>query len=132
MDQPVAKLHPHRSANSLRDIYRAHCSNSAALSQEFRRLWSRELTESELNLISSFVLCCTHHHAAMVAASFAVASASNQADAEFGNFASLVGDSAGDLISEVERSYRPWGIELDVSKFPNLLAWEAALVAQLP
>lgn len=117
---------------ALKAIYESHAHIASELLNQFRRLWKRELSIGETNVICGYVLCRTHSHLNALAARLCEQELLVVADTEISRMSDALSEGREEVIRLIALAYQHWQIALDPVDFPNLLAWEAALVKRLP
>lgn len=111
------------------EIHRAY---SNVLQAHLVRLWGRNLSEEERNTVQSATLCCSYMGLESSERRLSHAMSSEQATEEFGFLKSEVHRRSEAVAAEITRRLRGGRAATQRAAFPNLLAWEEALLAQVP
>lgn len=101
------------------------------LQDHFARLWQRNLTEQESNTVQSATLCCSFMSLESSERTLSLATSSEKATEEFQFLQSEVLVNADLVVQAVERRLSGKRGLTSHTAFPNLLAWEEALLASM-
>jgi hypothetical protein len=101
------------------------------LQEHLVRLWGRSLSEEESNIVQSTTLCCSYMSLEASDRGLSSASSSEQATEEFEFMKSHVGRNSDAVAAEIQQALSGLHAAKQRSAFPNLLAWEEALLAQI-
>jgi hypothetical protein len=115
----------------LQRLVDTHRSYSAMLQDHLARLWQRSLTEQESNTVQNATLCCSFMSLESSERTLSLATSSEKATEEFLFLQSEVLANTDFVVQAVE--HRPLGQQglASHTAFPNLLAWEEALLASM-
>lgn len=115
----------------LQRLVETHRSYSAMLQDHLARLWQRSLTEQESNTVQSATLCCSFMSLESSERTLSLASSSEKATEEFRFLQAEVLANAELVVQAVEHRLSERRGLTSHTAFPNLLAWEEALLATM-
>lgn len=115
----------------LQRLVDTHRSYSAMLQDHLARLWQRSLTEQESNTVQSATLCCSFMSLESIERTLSLATSSENATEEFQFLRSEVLASTDFVFQAVEHRLSGQRGLAGHTAFPNLLAWEEALLASM-
>lgn len=116
------------NTSSLQRFIQIHTAYADAIESHMRRLWNRELSSDEVNTIRSYTLCGSFMSLEAIDQGLSLVGSAERATVDFLFMRAEVNKCAGEVVLEVSRRLALGGHSPQASEFPNLLAWEAALI----
>jgi len=119
------------SESELGRKFKVHQVYAEALQAHLTRLWGRDLTDVERNVVQSSTLCCSFMSLEASDRSLHFAKSKEDAMTEYEYLQTEVAKYSDEVVKEIQSR---WGNRGDFpvrADYPNLLAWEAAVHARL-
>lgn len=119
------------SKSELDRKFKIHQAYAEALQAHLTRLWDRDLTDVERNVVHSSTLCCSFMSLETSDRTLHFAKSKHDAMTEYEYLQTEVATYSDEVVREIQSRWgnrRNFPVRAD---YPNLLAWEAAVLAQL-
>lgn len=115
----------------LNRLVSAHRAYASAIEQHMAAAWARELTPEEVNTVRSYTLCGSFMSLESIERGLSGMVSAQTASSELAFMKSEVDRRWTAVTQQIQRCYALHKESLQPSQYPNLLAWEeAVLVSQ--
>ena len=105
-----------------------HRAYSLVIQGHLSRHWQRDLSESEISVVRSYMLCASFMSLESMDRRLASATSSLNAESEFSFIRAEVVKYSSAVVHEVQRRMRLTSSAPQTTAFPDLLSWEEALL----
>lgn len=112
----------------LQRIVQSHRAYASALQKHLERLWSRPLSQAEVNIVQSYTLCGSFMSLESIERGLSLAESEDKASQEFAFMEAQVEKHGESVVREVRRRLGLGSGAPKRESFSNLLAWEEALL----